>query len=162
MSVDLTTAKAHLRVSGSSSDTIITTYLNAAIAWVERFTRHKLSSGAVTETFTEFGEYLALSWQPATALTSISYKDAGGVTATVTGASLSDGRIYAPEGGWPSIQQYSPITVSYTAGHGTTPQELDQATLLLVGHFFQHRDEQAPIPEAVEFLCGPFRLPTVR
>lgn len=91
MSVDLAAAKAHLRVTGSSEDTIIAAYLAAASAWVERF---------IGTAFEEF----------------------------------EDG----------------------------VPVELDQATLLLIGHFYQFRDENAPIPEAVKFLCGPFRTPTLK
>lgn len=162
MSVTLTTARLHLRVSGSGEDTIITAYLNAATAWIERFIKGKLTAGTVTETFTEFGDYLELSWGPANSVTTIAYTDADGDAATVSGARLQDGKVYPPTSGWPSIQTYSSITVTYNAGFATTPVELEQAQLLLTGHFYQSRDEQAPVPEAVDALCRPFRLPTLR
>lgn len=162
MSVTLTTAKAHLRVSGSGEDTIITAYLNAATAWIERFTGKKLTSGAVTQSFTAFGDYLDLAWGPVTVLTSVAYTDADGDAATVADARLLDGRIYPPVAGWPTNKEYSAITATYTAGYATTPTELEQAQLLLVGHFYQYRDENAPVPMAVDALCRPFRTPTLR
>lgn len=162
MSVDLAICKTHLRVSGTSEDALITAYLNAATAWIERYTGAKLTSGGVTETFTDFGDYLELGLAPANSVTSITYLDADGESATVADSRLRDGRIYPPVAGWPSYQTYSTITVAYNAGFATTPTELEQAQLLLVGHFYQYRDENAPIPQAVEALCGPFRTPTVR
>lgn len=162
MSVTLTTAKLHLRVSGSGEDTIITAYLANATAWIERFTGKKLSAGAVSETFTEFGDYLELSWGPANTLTTIAYTDAEGEAATVSGARLQDGKVYPPTAGWPGILAYSTITVTYNAGYSTTPPELEQAQLLLAGHFYMARDENAPVPVAVDALCRPFRTPTLR
>lgn len=162
MSVTLTTAKAHLRKTASDEDTIITAYLNAATAWIERFTGKKLTAGSVTETFIDFGDYIELGYLPANSVTSITYTDADGASDTVADSRLRDGRIYPPTIGWPSYETYSTITVVYNAGYATTPTELEQAQLLLVGHFYQYRDENAPIPQAVEALCGPFRKPTLR
>lgn len=167
MSADLTTAKAHLRVTASSEDTLITGYLAAATAWIERYTGRKLAAAAVTETFTAFGDYIELSVGPVNSITSVTYLDAEGDSQTLADTRLQDGKIYKPLTGWPSILQYSTITVVYNAGYATTPKELEQAQLLLVGHFYQNReavstDRLAQVPLAVEALCGPFRLPTLR
>lgn len=168
MSIDLATLKLHLRVSGSGQDTILTTYLDAAINWVESYTSQKLEAGAVLEEFTEFGDYLELGTGPAVSITSISYTNAEGDADTVEDARLRDGRIYPPVAGWPGIAVYSIITVAYDAGYSDTPKALDQAVLLLAGHYFQNREAVVAggtaneLPLAVESLCCPYRLPTVR
>jgi uncharacterized phiE125 gp8 family phage protein len=59
--------------------------------------------------------------------------------------------------------------VTYVAGYGPyeAPEELVQAQLLLIAHWYQNREAVAEgtfneIPLAVEALAGPFRTPTVR
>lgn len=168
MSVTLATAKAHLRVTSSSEDAIITAYLNAATAWIERFIRKKLSAGAVTEYFTEFGDYLELTWGPFDTIASVtvSYTNADGDADTVEGRP-QDGKIYPPTTGWPSYEAYSVISVAYTAGFSTTPTELEQAQLLLTNYFYENRALGVPLEntnegQALDSLCRPFRLPALR
>jgi hypothetical protein len=62
---------------------------------------------------------------------------------------------------------YSNITATYQAGYTTTPPELDQAMLLLIGHWFENREgvvvgaTNETLEYAIEALAGPFRTPTI-
>lgn len=169
MSVDLTLAKAHLRVTGTAEDTIITQYIASSRAWIERYTGLRLEETEVVETFTEFGEYLTLTASPIMALVEIAYVDGDGDDATVDDARLQGNKVYAPTTGWPAIQAFSTITVTYDAGYDDeeTPHDLIAAQLLLIGHWFTNREAvsdktMSEVPLAVEALAGPFRLPTLR
>lgn len=171
MSVNLTLAKAQLRVTHSGEDALITQYMASAKAWVERYTGLLVEETEITDTFTAFGDYLLLTRGPFVELIEIAYTDVDGDPATVAGARYQDGRIYAPTTGWPSITTYSAITATYDAGYGgynPVPEELVAAQLLLIGHWYAHREAAVvgnavnEVPFAVEALAGPFRLPTLR
>jgi uncharacterized phiE125 gp8 family phage protein len=169
MTVDLTLAKAQLRVTHSDEDDLIEQYIASAKAWVERYTARLLAEDTVIDTFTEFGDYLVLSRGPFVSLTTLAYVDGDGDDQELEGTRHRDGRIYPPSAGWPSYQTYSTITTTYLAGYDVydLPEELTQAQLLLIAHWYQNREAVAEgtfneIPLAVEALAGPFRLPTLR
>jgi uncharacterized phiE125 gp8 family phage protein len=163
MTVNLSRAKEHLRVTHSDEDALITAYLNAAIDTVEQYTSKKLSVGAVTESFSAFGDYLSLRWAPFASLTTIAYTSPDGVASTFSGASAQvdygQVRVYPPDSGWPSIRDYSNIAVTYQAGFAATPAALDEAVLMLVGQFYDHRtalqgaSSDPMVMATVESLC---------
>jgi uncharacterized phiE125 gp8 family phage protein len=161
--VSLSLAKQHLEYDGNDRDSLITQYLNAAAAWVENYTGKKLAVGTVVETIDSFGGFIALHRAPFISLTSIAYTGTDDAAQTVTGARARNGRIYAPEEGWPSTADYTPITVTYQAGYATAPADLDSAQLLLIGHYFASREAAvvgtiaSEMPLAVEALCRPYR-----
>jgi uncharacterized phiE125 gp8 family phage protein len=168
MTVTLTQAKAQLRVTHSDEDTYITDLIARAKAWVERYTAKNIAAAEVIDTFTEFGDYLLLSRGPFVSLTSVGYVlDGEDETLTDEQVFVRDGRIYAPTAGWPSYDTYSTITATYQAGYTTTPPELDQAMLLLIGHWYQNREgvvvgaTNETLDYAIEALAGPFRTPTI-
>lgn len=170
MSVDLTLAKAHCRVTSSSEDTLITQYLNAAKAWVEKYTHKKMTaSTSVSQVFDAFpGDPFAflLAWGPDPASVEVSYTDENGDAQTITNARLVGYKVYPPlNTDWPAIEANSAITVSYDVGYSTVPSELDSAVLLLVGEYYDNRTAGAAssaVTNAVESLCEPYRLPTLR
>lgn len=171
MTISLEQAKAQCRVLHSREDDLIEQHMNAAKAYLERYTGKLLAVGEAVDTFTAFGDYLELTRGPFVSLTSIAYIDADGAGQTLSGASVRDGRVYAPTDGWPAIQDHSAITVTYQAGYATTPADLDMAQLLLIGHFYSHREavtvggsatSAMEIPLGVEALAWPYRLPVLR
>jgi uncharacterized phiE125 gp8 family phage protein len=170
MTVDLALAKAQCRVTHSDEDTLLNQYIASAKAWVERYTGLFLEEGEVVDRFTAFGDYLKLSRGPFLALDGIDYTDAAGDPQTFTDARYQDGLLYAPLTGWPTIQAYSTIEVIYTAGfdeYNPLPEELTQAQLLLIGHWYDQRSGvvvgsiSKELEYAIEALAGPFRLPTL-
>jgi uncharacterized phiE125 gp8 family phage protein len=167
MTVTATQVKAHLDIRDTDRDTYIADLIARATAWVERFTGKNTVEASVVDTFTEWGDFLTLSRGPFVELTSIAYVDADGEDATLAGARVQDGKVYPPASSeWPSISDYSTITVTYDAGYATTPVDLDAAMLLLIQHWFEP-DEKTPmdethdVPIAVVATAGPFRTPTV-
>lgn len=171
MTVDLTLAKAQCRVTHSNEDTLLTQYIASSKAWIERYTALLTEEDEVVDRFLEFGDYLQLTRGPFVELTSIDYIDSAGDPQSFTDARYQDGRLYAPTTGWPAIETYSTIEVTYVAGYGDAydpvPEELIQAQLLLIGHWYLTREAVNignivnEIPFAVEALAGPFRLPTI-
>jgi uncharacterized phiE125 gp8 family phage protein len=168
MTVSLTQVKAQLDIRDSDHDTFLTDLIARAKAWIERFIGENIVSAAVTDTFTEFGDYLQLSRGPAPSLTSIAYVDPDGGDAEVDVSTvfLQDGKIYPPTGGWPDTIDYPTITVTYDAGFATTPADIDAAMLILIQHWYEPddktpMDETYKVPVAVVALAGPFRVPTL-
>jgi uncharacterized phiE125 gp8 family phage protein len=161
--VSLSLAKQHLEYESDDRDTLITQYIGAATAWVENYTGKKLSLGAVVQSEDCFGDYIQLQSAPFVSLTSIQYIDTDNAPQVVTGAKVLNGRIYAPDGGWPSKADYSPVTVTYQAGYATVPADLVSAELLLIGHWFENREAvnvgniTSELPFAVEAICRPHR-----
>lgn len=170
MTVDLALAKLQTRVTHTDEDTLLTQYIASSKAWIERYTGLLLEEGEVTDRFTEFGDYLQLSRGPFLELTGISYTDTDGDAQVVADSRYRDGLVYPPLVGWPAIEAYSTIEVTYLAGFDTyspLPEELVQAQLLLISHFYENRSAvitgatSKEVEYAVQALAGPFRLPTL-
>lgn len=170
MTVTLELAKAQCRIRHADEDALVTQYIASSQAWVERYTGLMFEETEVVDRFTTFGDYLTLSRGPFIELTSIGYTDADGDPATFSDARYQDGLLYAPTTGWPSVQTYSTIEVTYLAGfdvYNPLPEELTQAQLLLIAHWHQNREAVVlgsttkELEFAIEALAGPFRLPTL-
>lgn len=169
MAITLTQCKAQLRVRHSEHDTYITDLIARAKSAIERYTALVTAEDELTQTFNEFGDYLELSRGPLVALTEIAYTDTSGDPQAVADARVQGLRIYPPTTGWPGIQTYSTITVTYDAGYGgynPVPVDLEHAMLLLIENWYYpdneaEIDEVTGFPVAVVSLAGPFRLPTV-
>lgn len=166
-------AKAHLRVTDTSEDSLIASYIVAAREWIENYTGFILVQREVTDSFAAWGNFLTLRNQPITvgdptpALT-VTYIDTDGNEVEYTGRVIRDQRypwmIY-PASTFPTLGTNGTITVTYTAGYASAsdvPQALKQAMLLLIGHWFSMRSaigenplQEAPL--AVTSLCRPFR-----
>ena len=165
MAVDLTLAKQHLRVDHDDENSLITAYLNAAIDWVEGQTGKLLTRREVTQTEPGFLSYFRLHYGPAPATVSVEYTNSDNLAATVDDAMLSDGRLYPPFGeAWPAAARNTEVVLTYTAGYETTPDALNAAVLLLVGHWYKNREavtlnttNPAELPLAVEALCKDYR-----
>lgn len=154
--VSLALVKQHLRVDSTSEDTIIQHYLDTAIEYVEALTGKMLARGAATQTATGFIDGLQLLWGPDADLLTISYIDEDGNAQAVTDARILDEKVYAPEAGWPSRSELTPVTLSYTAGYATEPSRLTEAVMLLTGDYYRYRDTSrvdGPTMRAVEALC---------
>jgi uncharacterized phiE125 gp8 family phage protein len=185
--VTLDEAKAHLRVDGTAEDAYITALIQAARAWVESWTTRQLVQAEYRWQIDRFPhksqEALRLPRAPVASVDSIEYVDGGGTTQTFTDyqADLAvEPGIILPDTNsqWPSVQtdKLNAVTVTFTAGYapddsqsptdpaGNVPQGLKHAIMLLVGHWFEHRlsvgreGDAASMPQAVHFLCAPYRV----
>lgn len=170
-------AKAHLRVTSSADDTYIDTLVKVARRRIEERTGRALINQTWYLYLDEFPDCdrIRLPKAPLTAITSLKYKDTTGAETTwsssnyITDLNPTPGELvltYANT--WPAVSLYpaSPITVEYTAGYGASgsavPEELRQAILLAVGHWYENREEVvtgtivSPLPMQFEWLINPF------
>ena len=181
--IDLTTAKQHLRVDTTDENGLIGAYLLAAQKAVETATSKPLTAVVVTQVVDGFppcGRAIRL-WKGPVADTpapTIAYDDTNGVEQTLADFRLVDGAMaqLLPAYGdqWPADAQSAigSVRVTYTAGYdggSGVPPELDQAVLLLVGHYYHNREAAiggdraaaAELPLGVAMLIAPYCAPGI-
>ena len=169
-------AKLHLRVDESADDTLIAALITAAREEVERQSYHALMTQTLELTVENWWAHeIALPRPPLVSVSSITYKDDTGASATwassnyVVGANMMPGMIrMSATGAFPSVTLYAvePIVIRYVAGYASAalvPQSLKQAMLLLIGHWYESREQVTvgavarDIPFGVEALCRSYR-----
>lgn len=176
--VSLTEAKLHLRVDSTADDSLITALITAAREYVEAFTGRAL----ITQTWDYIldawpsGDEIVIPLPPLQSVTSVTYRDSDGNTSTVSSSTYTvdtdsePGRVVLLTGyTWPSTTLYAVggVRVRFVAGYGDNasdvPQALRQAMLLLVGHWYENREDATtanvrPIPLGAQMLMWPYRV----
>ena len=152
--VTLAEAKAHLRVSGSAEDTLITALIVAARQHVETTTCRSLITQTRRQEWSGFPASrcpLRLPFGPVISITSFTYVDSAGDTQTLTSSEyiadlVADVPTLRPlvDEPWPDYE-YRPasLKVVYEAGYGAAsavPQTIKQAMFLLIGHWYAMRE----------------------
>jgi uncharacterized phiE125 gp8 family phage protein len=178
--ISLQEARDRLRIDHHEEDPLIASLIAATTAhldgwsgtlgralvnqtWVQQFPR--FPSGAV------FGLVLA----PVQSIESIVYFDAANVQQTLDPAvyTLLDDELGAfitrqVDQAWPaSFAREDAVTVTYVAGYGPAgddvPAAIRHAMLLLIGHWYEHRESvvvggnPVQVPLAVQALLRPYR-----
>lgn len=152
--VTIAEAKAHVRVTSTDEDGLITALVLAAREQAEMFTRRALMLQTWRLTLDAFPLGDAPVWiplPPLQSVVSVLYFDEGGVQQTLPPAryqvdtSTEPGRIApAVDDAWPGTEErLNAVTIEFTAGFGTAqevPQSIKQAMLLLIGHWYEHRE----------------------
>lgn len=172
--VSLAEAKAHCRIDTADDDGLIAGYLLAARQHVEIYTRRALITQTWDQIGDELGSEIVLERPPVQSVTSVKYLDSAGVEQTLAPSQyrLVQRRtgefVIVPAYGvtWPSVQDVeSAVTVRFVAGYlpEAFPEPLRHAILLLVGHWYEHREAvddrgtAAEVPIGFEPLVFPFR-----
>jgi len=158
--------KLHLRLtSDTTEDTLLAAMIKRAREYCEGYTGRGLATQTVTAYLDEFPceNEIELPLAPLQSVTSIKYKNSAGTetTMTVTTQYLVDtdsdpGRIVLPYGvSWPSFTPYpvNPITIVYVAGYVSIPETLKQAMLLLIGHWYENRENTGEATKEIEFAA---------
>lgn len=155
--VSLGEAKAQLRITGTTDDTLINRYIDVATAWAEAYTNRKFLTATCTDYLDDWPKIIRPKWSPLLTVSSLKYYDTNNVEQT-WGASnyqveidTEPGRI-APVTNvdWPELyDMMNPITLTYTAGYGTeasdVPQHYRNGILMLVGHLYENREASAEV-----------------
>lgn len=152
----LTMAKAHMRVAGSTDDTLITTYLDAAINDAETYTGVAVLNKVYKYTLPDFppSVEIVLPRSPVSAVASVKYYDTDGVLQTLStdyySVNLNDQmRATVTLNGdydWPDVDEDNRegVEIAFTAGHGTdytlAPPMLTVGIFLYAGHIYDNRD----------------------
>ena len=160
-------AKSHLRVDVSDDDTLIDTYVAAARQALEEINGRSLftTTWKMIVDGWPSAPYFVLPRPPLASVTTIDYIDSDNVSTTWSSANYivetlrTPGRVHLAEDAiWPSasLREASPITISYVAGWSAVadiPQRYKQAILLLVGHYYENRENvvSGVIPRTVPF-----------
>lgn len=177
--VSLADAKAHLRVDVTDDDTLITRLITGARSELER----GLGRAFITQSYTYYldawprGFALPLPVAPVQTIDQVRIYALDDTFAVLPAASyLLDGLGSPPRmirrGTLPWLAPVRPgngIAIDFTAGHGTQPTDVPAALriaiLILVGHWYEHRQLAQPggppdtgLPEMVRDLIGPYRV----
>lgn len=166
--------KLHSRIDTDADDTLLTAMITAARQALETETNRQFITATYTYTLEGFpGSYGAILLpRPALqSVTTVKYYDSTGTQQTLSSAnyqvdtSSEPGRVApAPLLSWPSVQadRYNAVEIVYTAGYGSSagnvPQELRQAIMLLVSHWYENRETQRFGNIAADIAFGLDRL----
>jgi uncharacterized phiE125 gp8 family phage protein len=185
----LAEVKAHCAIDSDDFDTILT----GCVAGVRAHLEKTLGRALVTQTwelrlpnFPAFGDAIELPRPPLQSVTSVSYVDTFGETATLATAAYQvygvggdqPGAI-APAYGlsWPEVRRLpEAVTIRFTAGYpgdGASPEDLaanvppdiKAAMLAMVADLFANRESVSadqtysiPIPATAKSLLAPFKV----
>jgi len=178
--VSLTEAKLHLRVTIDTDNTLISNLITVARQYCEAVTNRALASATYELTLDGFPDRIVLPMSPVESVTSIKYTDSDSIETTLAATEYilytSEPATIIPAYGvsFPSFTPYptGAVKVRFVAGYKTTgtdaslliPEAIKQAILLIVGHFYENRQEYvvgtniAKIPLAAESLLTQYRI----
>lgn len=153
--VSLDEAKSQCRVDTSDDDIFITGLIAAARDYVEKTARRAFITQTWRLSLDEWpcGDEIELPKPPLVSVSSIIYKDTVGAQTTLSSSTYivdtdsEPGRVKLAYGeSWPSDTLYpaNPIQITYVAGYGVAaavPQWAKQAIKLLIGHWYENREE---------------------
>ena len=169
-------AKAHLNVTSADDDTYIDTLVVAARQKTESYLNRSLITQTWNLYLDKFESKIILPRAPIQSVSSIKYIDTNGAEQTLSSAvytvdtDAEPGQVYlAYEQSWPDIRTMEKaVDVEYIAGYGDAgtdvPQVIKQAMLLLVGHYYERREETivgtiiSTVPMAYEPLLSEKRI----
>jgi uncharacterized phiE125 gp8 family phage protein len=174
--VDLTTAKAHVRVIGTAQDALLTLYLEAATGNLDG-KDGVLGRALVTQTW-EYAldsfpsEEIRIPLPPLQSVTSIKYLDTDGVEQTLDSArylvdtSGEPGWVVVDADGWPdTYDSANAVKIRFVCGYGAgtaVPASLKAAVLLHTGDLFENRqigvEKQVFENAAYDRLVWPYRI----
>lgn len=176
----LDVAKSHLRIDTGfvDDDAYITSLIDASLEYAERACWRYLLRADVGWTVAEgFTTPITLDGtdQPSTNPV-IGYTDQADQAQTVPEADYSwswtpratvNGgsapatgtlTIYSASGGWPEAKEGAPITVDYAVGIDPMPGMIIQARLMMIGSWYEHREENVVGQTTNELSFGVQRL----
>jgi uncharacterized phiE125 gp8 family phage protein len=177
--VTLAEAKAHLRVEEAGEDPFIAALIETSRLHIEA----ALGLALLTQTWSwrldgwPDGDAVVLPLKPVQAIPAVRITAADGTVETMPASSyILDGasappRLHPKAGRWPQPgARAQGIEIELVAGYGdevtSVPAPIRQALLMLVAHWYEHREPvlagtvPAPIPDTVSALLAPYR--TVR
>lgn len=165
---------AHLRVGSAPSDSaLISQYRNAALETIEARANLQLRRGTMSARMTGFN-YAAFPIGPNVSVSSVQYvPGTGGSLETLDASQWSvseQGNVQRIEFyNTPSTHQFTiePVKINFSVGYASAadvPAAIVSAALLLVGHFYENRQQNvvglmpAAIETGVDSLLSPFRV----
>jgi len=148
--------KLHLRVDHTDDDDLIDQLILAATAWAENFQNRTFVNRSRTMVLDKWQTVIRPPYPPLVSVDSIVYVDPDGNDQTLSSSvyrvdtTNEPGRITLEYNqSWPSIRGVTnAVTITYTAGYGAAadvPDDVKAAIKLLVGHWYEHRENVSEI-----------------
>jgi len=157
--IDSTEVKKHIAIDSSETtfDTQINDYITAARMYIEAATGRQICTATydlIVDRFPAGRAAINIPKGQLQSITHIKYIDTDGVQTTLSSSKykVSDSRepgIIQPafDEVWPvSRREIDAVEIRFVCGYGdstATPEGIKQAALLLVGHYFEHREAVA-------------------
>ena len=155
--ISLNECKAQMRVEFSEDDVIIKRLIAVAIAYVD--VRGVLGKAMITQKWAQWlpsnpAQQVHLRLTPVQSVTAVKYYDINGVLQADTLSNykvvgLSDHSVIQPKSGftWPTTEQRDDaIKIEYEIGYGNAatdvPQNVRHALMMLVAHYYEHRENE--------------------
>lgn len=168
--ITLDEAKKHLRVDIANDDTLISSLITAAREYCEDFQNRAY----ITQTWQLWldgwpdGSEISIPKPPLQTVSSIKYYSEDGAEYTlpaedyIVDVQSQPGRVVLASGkSWPdvSLRPANAVVVDFVVGYGDAvdvPQRVKQAILLLVGHWYEHREAvlTGSISKEIEFTVS--------
>lgn len=167
--LSLDEAKLHLRVDSDDEDDLIAAYIAAAVAWMDGW-QGILGRCILTQTWSFTTGALASMRLPFPDVQSaiVSYLDEAGEEQVVDPAGYRVRTIkgvghltFGDDFTAPAVLagRDDAVTVSITCGQAAAPAPLKVAALMLVAHWYRHREGGTDdIPAPVKAVVAPFRV----
>ena len=176
--ITLEEAKDHLRVEGDFEDALILSLIQAAYKHAENKTRRTLIDREETLILDRLpirGMGIELPFNPVQEILAFDYIDPDGNPESIDLLTLRlDKRtlypMLMPQFGteWPQvIGEPESITIRLRIGYEETPADIRQALLLLISHFYEHREavvagvSVTTLPMGVDMLLGSYQIQRV-
>ncbi|WP_129138793.1 head-tail connector protein [Modicisalibacter coralii] len=178
--ITLADAKAHLRLDAddTSEETLIQALIDAAVRYAENHTQSRFAKASkiqVLDGFPAKDAAIELPWSPVIAIDSLDYIDPAGVSQAMDVSTLRlDTRPIMPRlspqygSDWPvTIAEPESVTITATVGYDTLPADVRLALLLLIGHWYENREQvvvgttSSEVPLGVGSLLAPYRIHAV-
>ncbi len=140
---DLPTVKAWLGVTTTTYDTLLPGLITAVSSFVTNYLGRQLLSASYVETYRGNGQgSMVLRNFPITAVANVAFAGQT-IAAAADPVALTSGILFDDR----TLQLVGyrfpvglPVVVGYTAGYATTPPDIGQAAVELVGEAFRRRD----------------------
>lgn len=150
--------KSHSRIDTTADDTLLEGYIQAATDLVEQETGRHFAGRTVAISFDDWPDcdVLKLPVYPLQSVTNVKYKDKDGNLQTMSSDdyvvdldSVMPRIALAESASWPSATLYplSAVVVTAVTGHADindAPQIARQAVMLMVGQWYENREDQMP------------------
>jgi len=145
-------AKDHCRVDGGDSDTIIDSYIAAARARTETFLRRRLMEQTVSMRLPALRGPICFPVDPVSEITEIAYLDVAGDQQVLASDQYrllagSVPPVVRPSRDvvWPEfLCDPEAVKVTFVTGYGAAtdvPADIIVAMLMMIGHFYENREE---------------------
>ena len=167
--ISLVEAKSQIRVDISDDDTLISSYIKASRIDCEDFLNRQMITATWELYLDFFPSIIYLPRPPLQSVSSIKYYDSDDILQTISSSDYIvdtksfQGRIVeASSYSWPSTyDKPNAVIVTFVCGYGDegsdVPETFRQAIRLLVGHYYENREE-TQIIQMRELPAGVSRL----